>query len=76
MSLPEINEANSSPVAKPALLTKAQLAGELQCSPRHVERLQKERKIPVVRLSSRCVRYSRERVLSALARCEQEAIVA
>lgn len=65
----------AQPVAKPALLTKVQLAGELQCSPRHVERLQRERKIPVIRLSARCVRYSRERVLLALARgCEQEAI--
>ena len=68
-------DLKATSVANPALLTKAQLAGELQCSPRHVERLQRERKIPVIRLSTRCVRYSRERVLSALARgCEQEAI--
>jgi hypothetical protein len=70
------SELASPNVTKPALLTKAQLAQELQCSPRYIERLQLARKIPVVRLSPRCVRYSRDRVMSALARCEQEAIVA
>jgi hypothetical protein len=61
---------------EPDLLTKVQLARDvLQCSPRHVERLQRNRTIPVVRLSSRCVRYSRQRVLAAISKREQEAIV-
>jgi hypothetical protein len=58
----------------PALLTKKQLAKLLQCSPRHIERLQRERKIPVVRLTPGFVRYSRERVLNALTKFEQTEI--
>lgn len=58
----------------PALLTKQQIAAELQCSTRHIERLQRARRIPVVRLSARCVRYRRESVLAALARLEVEAV--
>jgi hypothetical protein len=56
------------------LLTKAQLANELQCSPRQIERLQRCRRIPVVKVTNRMVRYSRARVLAALSKVEVEAV--
>lgn len=66
-----------SPSPKPpALLTKEEIAKELQCSPRHIERLQRAKKIPVIRLSAKCVRYRRDGVLAALARLETAAVFA
>jgi hypothetical protein len=56
----------------PSLLKKPEIARELRCSQRHVERLQRERRIPVIRLSERCVRYRLEAVLAALANPEVE----
>lgn len=66
-----------SPVVVSALsdlLTKAQLANELKCSPRQIERLQRCRRIPVVKVTNRMVRYSRTRVLAALLKVEVEAV--
>jgi len=57
-----------------ALLTKEEIARELQCSPRHVERLQRARKIPVIRISARCVRYKLSGVLAALSKLETEVL--
>lgn len=66
----------AEPIEKyPALLTKAQLAQELQCSQRYIEKLQRARRIPVLRLTRGCVRYRRDAVFAALARLEVEAIV-
>jgi hypothetical protein len=56
------------------IITKSELARELRCVPRTSVELQRARKIPVIRLSARCVRYSRTRVLAALEKFEQEAI--
>jgi len=56
------------------LLTKDELAAELRCSPRQIERLQQARKIPFVKISGRMIRYRRETVLNALAKIETEAV--
>ena len=58
------------------LLTKEELAAELRCSPRQIERLQLARRIPFVKLSGRMVRYRRDAVLNALAKMETEAVCA
>ena len=57
-----------------ALLTKAQLALKLQLSVRGVECLSASRKIPVLRISRRCVRYDWEKVRAALQKFEVEAV--
>ena len=56
------------------LLTKEELAVELRCSERQIERLQLARKIPFVKLSGRMIRYRRESVLRALVKMETEAL--
>lgn len=58
------------------LLTTNELAAELKCSRRHIERLAASRAIPKIRVSSRCVRYRREAVLAALLSRETVAITA
>ncbi len=58
------------------LLTKEELAGVLKCSERHVERLVSRRRIPIVRLSTRCVRFRLGSVMNALAKIETEAVLA
>lgn len=55
------------------LMTGKELAAELKCSPRHIQRLAKARVIPKVTISARCVRYRRDAVLAALICREQEA---
>lgn len=52
------------------LITKSQLARELQCSERHLQRLMARRVIPFIRVSPKCVRFRREAVLAALVRRE------
>lgn len=54
----------------PLLITKSQLARELQCSERHLQRLMARRVIPFIRVSPKCVRFRREAVLAALVRRE------
>lgn len=56
--------------AEPRYLTKAQLAERLGLTVRGVETLTKRRKLPVIRLSHRCVRYDWEKVERALDACE------
>lgn len=71
------NTTNDSPAvasARAGLLTKNELAAVLNCSERHVERLVQLRRIPIVRLSSRCVRFRLNAVLNALAKLEVEAV--
>lgn len=51
-----------------ALLKKKQLAAALNLSPRSIDNLQAQKKIPVIILSPRCCRYSLEAVLRALGR--------
>ncbi len=72
---------NQEPILSPtvaekptALLKKEAIARELQCSPRHIERLQRAKKIPVIRISAKCVRYRLAGVLAALSKLETEAV--
>lgn len=66
------NAANT-PTHQLGLLTRDQLAAELKCSPRHIQRLARARVIPVIVISRHCVRYRRDAVLAALIRREVEA---
>jgi excisionase family DNA binding protein len=52
------------------LLTKQQLAERLGLKVRGVESLVERRKIPALRISGRCVRFSWPRVLAALQKFE------
>ncbi len=58
----------------PPLVTKDQLAKLLGLKRRGVECLVAKRKIPVLRLSSRCVRFRVASVMRALERFEQREI--
>lgn len=53
-----------------ALLTKEQLAQQLGLKKRGVECLVFSKRIPVIRISRRCVRFSLPKVLAALDRLE------
>jgi hypothetical protein len=55
---------------QPALVTRGQLARQLSLSCRSVDNLQKQRKIPFIRISRRCVRFHVPSVLTALRRFE------
>jgi hypothetical protein len=58
----------------PALLKRRQLAKALNASPRSIDNWQKQRKIPFIKISARCVRYHLPSVLRALRKFEiQEA---
>jgi excisionase family DNA binding protein len=56
------------------LLTKDQLAERLGLKRRGVECLVAARKIPVIKISGRCVRFSWPKVQAALDRLEVKAI--
>ena len=54
----------------PALLKRAQLARAINVSARTVDNWQKQKKIPYLKLSARCVRYHLPSVLAALRKFE------
>jgi len=56
------------------LLTKKELAGRLGLTVRGVESFVMRRKIPVLRISGRCTRFSWPHVLAALSKFEQKAV--
>jgi excisionase family DNA binding protein len=56
------------------LLTKDQLAERLGLKRRGVECLVASRKIPVIKVSGRCVRFSWSKVLTALNKLEVKAV--
>jgi excisionase family DNA binding protein len=56
------------------LLTYQQLADRLQLTVRGIESLTRSRKIPVLKISGRCVRFSWPHVLAALSKFEQKAV--
>jgi hypothetical protein len=56
------------------LLTKKQLAAELGMLPTGIQALTRARKIPVLRISQKTVRYDLERVKAALAKFEVKAV--
>jgi hypothetical protein len=53
-----------------ALLKRPQLARAINVSPRTVDNWQKQKRIPFLKLSARCVRYHLPSVLRALGRFE------
>ncbi len=56
------------------LLTKDDLAAKLALTRRGIECLVARRKIPVIRVSHRCVRFDWEKVKAALAKFEIKAV--
>jgi hypothetical protein len=62
--------ATGSTANDPALLKRRQLARALNASPRSVDNWQKEKKIPFIRISARCVRFHLPSVLAALQKFE------
>jgi len=58
-----------------ALVKKGVLARALSVSPRCIELWVKQKKIPVVVLGKRCVRFDLPAVLQALRRFERKAVV-
>jgi hypothetical protein len=62
-------DANGQTFAR-HLLSKQELAIAFGVSPRTIDNLKAQRKIPFLRLSSRLVRFNLERVKTALARYE------
>jgi hypothetical protein len=54
----------------PALLNRNQLARAISVSPRTVDNLQHQKKIPCIKISKRCVRFYLPAVLNALRRFE------
>jgi hypothetical protein len=67
--------APGSAANAPALLKRVQLAKAISVSPRTVDNLQREKKLPFLRLSKRCVRFHLPSVLRALGRFEVKEIV-
>jgi hypothetical protein len=55
---------------EPALLKREQLARAINASPRSVDNWQKQRKIPFIKISPRCVRFHLSSVLAALRKFE------
>jgi hypothetical protein len=55
-------------------VTKSQLARAVQVSNRTIENWAREKKIPVIRTSARCVRFHLPSVVAALRRFEVNAV--
>jgi hypothetical protein len=53
-----------------ALLKRAQLARAINMSVRSVDNLQRQKKIPVIKISARCCRFSLPAVMRALEKFE------
>jgi hypothetical protein len=53
-----------------ALLKRPQLARAISVSPRTVDNWQKQKRIPYIKLSARCIRYHLPSVLAALRKFE------
>lgn len=56
------------------LLTKKQLGAELEMPPEYIQKLARLRKIPVLRISAKCVRFDLEKVKTALEKFEIKAV--
>lgn len=52
------------------MITKRELAVELRVCPRTIDNFIRERRIPVIRIKNRLVRFDLERVLKALSKFE------
>jgi hypothetical protein len=64
---------SASTSADPALLTKKQLAEKMAMTPRGIDCLVRSRRIPVIRISRRCLRFDWNAVQAALAKLVQKA---
>ena len=73
-STPDLPTLTDSPRLMGGLLTKKELAVELRCSERQIERLQLARKLPYVKFGEKMIRYRRESVFRALVKMETEAV--
>jgi hypothetical protein len=62
--------ATGSAANDPVLVKRRQLARALNASPRSVDNWQKQKKIPFIRISARCVRFHLPSVLAALRKFE------
>ena len=62
--------ATGSAAKDPALLKRRELAKALSVSARSIDNWQREKKIPFIRISPRCVLFDLANVLSALKRFE------
>jgi hypothetical protein len=62
--------APPAPADGRALLKRPELARAIRVSPRTVDNLQRQKKIPFIRISPRCVRFHLPSVLAALRRFE------
>ena len=60
---------------KKLLITKRDIAEQCQVSIRTIDGWINERKIPVIHLSKRCVRFREDAVLAAIQKFERKAVV-
>jgi hypothetical protein len=65
--------ATVSAADDPALLKRKQLARAVNTSPRTIDNWQRQRKIPFIKISPRCIRYHLGAVLAALQKYEVKA---
>ena len=69
-SEPNSKAQGDSLSTNPALLKRHELARALNASPRSVDNWQRQKKIPYIKISPRCVRFYLPAVLAALRRFE------
>src|SRR6266850_64286 len=69
-SIPNVLEPLSAGGDQTALLKRGQLARALNASCRSIDNWQRQRKIPFIRISPRCVRFHLPSVLAALRKFE------
>ncbi len=74
MQHPTQENAHGSAANEPALLTRKQLAQKLGLSERSIDNLQKQKAVPVIKLSKRCCRFSLAACLASLQRFQVEAV--
>jgi len=67
---PNSKTHGNSLATNPALLKRHQLARALNASPRSVDNWQRQKKIPYIKISPRCVRFYLPAVLAALRKFE------
>jgi hypothetical protein len=68
--IPNVQVPLSAPADAAALLKRGQLARTLNASCRSIDNWQRQRKIPFIRISPRCVRFHLPSVLAALRKFE------
>jgi hypothetical protein len=69
-TLPNVSDSSAMVRRGLALIRKKDLAKELSVSPRTIDKLVRQKRIPVHRFSSRLIRYDLRRVQNALDKFE------